>query len=93
MSPKRTCSESAGHKGPFFTVTVSALEVGRGSRKPGKERRHYRHVVGTVCRKCLRASVVKVRGSKLVRKKSRRSPAGKVAVIRTESNPPAVDIA
>lgn len=93
MSPKRTCSESAGHKGPFFTVTVSALEVGRGSRLPGKERKHYRRIVGTVCRKCLAASIIKVRGAKLLRKKSRRFPAGKVAVIRTENNPPAVGTA
>lgn len=93
MSPKRTCSESAGHKGPFFTVTVSALEVGRGSRLPGKERRNYRRVLGTVCRKCLAASLIKVRGKKLLRKKRARGASGKIAVIRTESNPPAVGIA
>jgi len=93
MSPKRTCSESSGHKGPFFTVTVAATEVGRGSRMPGKERRHYRRVVGTVCRKCLRASLIKVRGVKLMRKKSRKPGVVKVAVIRAETHPPAVDIA
>ncbi len=93
MSPKKTCSESAGHKRPFFSVTVVAMEVGSGTRVPGKERRQYRRVVGTLCRKCLRASLIKVRGAKLLGRKSRRSPAGKVAVSRTENNPPAVGTA
>ncbi len=93
MSPKRTCSESAGHKGPFFTVTVVAMEVGRGSRVPGKERRQYRRVLGTVCHKCLRTSLIKVRGAKLIRKKSGKPGVVKVAVSRTETAPPAVGIA
>jgi hypothetical protein len=91
MSPKATCL--AGHTHRLFTVTVSALEVGRGSRLPGKERRHYRRVLGTVCLKCLKHSLIKVRGAKLVQRKSRRSPVSKVAVIRAENTPPAVDIA
>jgi len=93
MSPKRTCGESSGHKGPFFTVTVVAMEVGRGSRVPGKERRQYRRVIGTVCRKCLRASLIKVRGAKLMQKKSCKPGVLKVAVSRTETTPPAVGIA
>ncbi len=93
MSPKRTCGESAGHKGPFFTVTVVAMEVGRGSRKPGKERRQYRRVLGTVCRKCLAASIVKVRGRKLMAKKRPIFPAGKVVVSRDENHSPAMGTA
>jgi len=63
-------------------VTVAATEVGRGTRVPGKERRHYRRVLGTVCRKCLSASIVKVRGRKLLAKKRPIFPTGKVVVSR-----------
>ena len=93
VSPKRTCGESAGHKGPFFTVTVAATEVGRGTRVPGKERRHYRRVLGTVCRKCLSASIVKVRGRKLLAKKRPIFPTSKVVVSRDENHSPAMGTA
>jgi hypothetical protein len=93
MSPKRIWSESAGHKGPFFTVTVCAMQVGRGSRVDGKERQQYRRVIGSVCRKCLPASLIKVRGAKLMGRKSRKTTAGRAAVSRNEITSPAVVIA
>jgi hypothetical protein len=80
MSPKRTCDQSPKHRGPFFTVTVMAREAGRGSRLGGKPRREYRHVLGHVCRKCLRAAIIKARGKNLLPRKGRKIRAGKVAV-------------
>jgi hypothetical protein len=86
------CKESEAHRGPFFTVTVVARQSGRGSRIGGKQRREYRHVLGHVCRKCLRSCVVKARGKNLLRKRARRV-VGKVVVSLPPNNAPAVDIA
>ena len=74
MSPKRTCDQSPKHRGPFFTVTIVAREAGRGSRIGGKPRREYRHVLGHVCRKCLRAAVIRAKGKNLlpIRNRKRR---------------------
>jgi hypothetical protein len=80
MSPKRTCDQSPKHRGPFFTVTIVAREAGRGSRIGGKPRREYRHVLGHVCRKCLRSAVIRARGKNLLPRKGRKIRAGKVAV-------------
>ena len=80
MSPKRTCDQSPKHRSPFFTVTVVVREAGRGSRMEGKKRREYRHVLGHVCRKCLRTAIIRARGKNLLPKKRKRGPVGKVAV-------------
>lgn len=79
------CKESDTHRGPFFTVTVVARQAGRGSRIGGKERREYRHVLGRVCRMCLRRAIVKARGENLLRKDATRRAIGKVAVPRPEN--------
>jgi hypothetical protein len=93
MSPKRTCDQSPDHRGKFFTVTIVAREAGRGSRIGGKPRREYRHVLGQVCRKCLRAAVIKARGKNLLPRKGRKIRAGKVAVPPPQNMPGSTDIA
>ena len=87
------CRESEKHRGPFFTVTVVARQAGRGTRIGGKERREYRHVLGRVCRKCLRSCTVKARGKNLLRKSVSRSVVGKVAVPRLANDAPAMGTA
>lgn len=64
-----TCSMNASHKGPYFTITVVAHQSGPGSRVRGKERRQVRYVVGRLCRRCVRQSLVKVKGQKLFPKR------------------------
>ena len=93
MSPKRTCDTSPLHTGKFFTVTIVAREAGRGSRIGGKPRREYRHVLGQVCRKCLRAAVIKARGKNLFPREGRKVRAGKVAVPPASEVNPAMDTA
>jgi hypothetical protein len=87
------CRESETHRGPFFTVTVVARQAGRGSRIGGKERREYRHVLGRVCRKCLRSCMVKARGKNLLRKSVSRRVIGKVVVPRLPNDFPAMGTA
>jgi hypothetical protein len=87
------CRESEKHRGPFFTVTVVARQAGRGSRRGGKERLEYRHVLGRVCRKCLRSCMVKARGKNLLRRNASRVTVGKVAVPRPENETPAMGTA
>jgi len=91
MSEK--CRESESHRGPFFTVTVVARQAGRGSRIGGRQRREYRHVLGRVCRKCLRSCVVKAREKNLLRKDVSRRVVGKVAVPRLPNDSPAMGTA
>jgi hypothetical protein len=67
------CSMNHAHKGPFFTITVVAHQSGPGSRVHGKERKQIRYVVGRLCRRCVRQSLLRVKGQKLFPKRRRRS--------------------
>lgn len=80
--------ECGKKKGPFFTVTVVAMEVGRGTRMPGAERRQYRRIVGSRCLRCLRSARVTVLCKNLLPKRIR-----KVAVYREENPLLAMDTA
>jgi hypothetical protein len=63
------CSMNHAHKGPYFTITVVAHQCGPGSRVRGKERRKVSYVVGRLCRRCVRRSLVSVKGQKLFPKR------------------------
>lgn len=60
------CKNSKKHAGPFFTVTVTSLEVGRGSRIPGRKRASVRRVLKTLCAKCMGFEQIEVEGKSLV---------------------------
>lgn len=73
---KEKCQNADTHKGPYFTITMVAFQSGPGSRKNGKQRRMYRHVMGRLCRECLRRSRIRVKGQRILPKKRVRQSAG-----------------
>jgi len=64
------CDEGAKHAGPFFTITVSALEVGPSTGRAGYKRISARQIVSRLCSECLRTAVIRLEGAKLISEKA-----------------------
>ena len=60
------CDEGKDHLGPFFTITVSAMEVGPGTGAKGYKRITARQIVSRLCSECLRTAVIRLDGGKLL---------------------------
>ena len=60
------CDGGKDHLGPFFTITVSAMEVGPGTGAKEHKRITARQIVSRLCSECLRTAVIRLEGSKLL---------------------------
>ncbi len=54
------------HLAPFFTITVSAMEVGPSTGRNGYKRISTRQIVSRLCSDCLLQAVIRLEGSKLI---------------------------
>ncbi len=54
------------HLAPFFTITVSAMEVGPSTGRNGYKRISTRQIVSRLCSDCLLEAVIRLEGSKLI---------------------------
>ena len=58
------CDTDKKHVGPYFTITVSALEVGPGTGL--RKRISARQIVARLCGRCLLDSIISLEGRKLI---------------------------
>lgn len=58
--------DNGKHLGPYFTITVSAMEVGPGSGAKEHKRISARQIVSRLCCNCLQTAVIRLEGAKLI---------------------------
>jgi hypothetical protein len=60
------CENGEKHLGPYFTITVSAVEVGPQTGRKDYKRITARQIVCRLCSECLRTAVIRLEGGKLI---------------------------
>jgi len=64
------CDGGKNHTGPFFTISVLAVEVGPRTGRKGYKRISARQIVTRLCAECLRVTTIHLEGLKLISEKA-----------------------
>lgn len=62
MDRTQWCENGQAHRGPFFTVSILALEVGPGSRQKNRTHILARKTLARLCATCLRGARLRLEG-------------------------------